>query len=123
MRGTLILCGGAVAAVVGISLYSCRISPAVLGEKTCKVRDDDIPPGYMKDQCHCVKNSAYVPSGPSDSDDWDHLHGRKSPGESTVHNADGTTATRTVNPSSRWQIACEKPEQFKPIESKSTPKG
>jgi hypothetical protein len=107
-------------ATVLISIYGCAIQREQ-ATNNCPLKDQEIPVGYARDECHCVKNLVQVKE--SDSE-WDREMGRTPKGETTTtqtgNGLSATSGTHTVIPAdhtvqcSRTNLTKEAPQTYLP---------
>jgi hypothetical protein len=98
-----------VAATVMISVFGCAIQPKSVADN-CPSKPQEIPQGYTKEECHCVKNP--VQAAETSDPEWERRMGRKSPGTTTetTEGANGYKVTSAVHSmiNSDYTVHCSK---------------
>ena len=102
------ICFSSVVTTVVVTLFGCVSPPKIANN--CHIRDEEIPAGYARGECHCEKSA--VQTTEASDVDWDRSMGRKPTGEATTSTTgttgfSATTSTR-VTTSPDYSIHCEK---------------
>lgn len=103
------ICFYSVVATMAIALFGCVSPPGQVADN-CHIRDEEIPAGYTRGECHCEKNA--VQATAASDVDRERMMGREPKGETTTSTTgtngfSATTSTHITN-NPDYSIHCEK---------------